>query len=287
MGRLLGLVAICLIIYILPACSLLPRLRSSSVRTSRPFSTDVLLDGKRLELHVSKPITPIVPDVMVLYATGDGGWFGAAIDMFQEIADAGYPVAGFSSRAFLRIERPKGALVSSRQLAAEYAQIISAARTALGLGDTSGVVLAGWSRGAAFSVLVGSEHDPRDRLLGVIAIGLIEGEDLQASDADDGPDDDQPAEQTPAGKRRWPFDTYGRIAQLDPLPCAVIQATKDNYLPAARAQQLFGADTPRRRFYAIEARNHRFSGGKAAFNHALRDSITWMTSPAPEARPVP
>ena len=34
--------------------------------------------------------------------------------------------------------------------------------------------------------------------------------------------------------RRWPFDTYARIARLDPLPCAVIQSTHDNYLPGAQ-----------------------------------------------------
>jgi hypothetical protein len=82
--------------------------------------------------------------------------------------------------------------------------------------------------------------------------------------------------------RRWPFDTYGRIAQLDPVLCAVIQATKDNYLPAASARQLFGPDTPRRRFYSINANNHRFSGGKAAFDAALLDAIRWMVS-----QPVP
>jgi hypothetical protein len=52
----------------------------------------------------------------------------------------------------------------------------------------------------------------------------------------------------------------------------------DNYFPAASAQRRFGPDTPRRRFYTIDAKNHRFSGGKAAFDAALIDAIRWIVS---------
>ncbi len=250
-------------------CAAHPQPRAPTTVAGRTFTTSVLLHGKPLELHVSTPIGATARDVVVVYASGDGGWFGAAVDMFRQIADAGYPAVGFSSRSFLKIERPRGALVSAAQLADEYDVIVAQARVALGLADASRVVLVGWSRGAAFSVLVGSESSAQRHLLGVIAIGLGEGEDLQAN----GEDDDGHAT---AEKRRWPFDTYARIAQLDPLPCAVIQATGDNYLPAANAHQLFGPDTPRRRFYTITARNHRFSGGKAAFDAALLDAIHWI-----------
>ena len=210
----------------------------------------------------------------MLYASGDGGWFGAAVDMFRQIAGAGYFAVGFSSRAFLKIERPRGTLVTAAQLTAEYEQILVQARHALGLDATTRAVLTGWSRGAAFAVLVGSEPAAQEHILGVIAIGLSEGEDLGMNGAQDEADDG-PA--SPGG-RRWPFDTYARIARLDPLPCAVIQATHDEYLPAASARQRFGPDTPLRRFYAVAARNHRFSGGKAAFDAAFLEAIQWVVS---------
>ena len=167
---------------------------------------------------------------------------GAAVDMFHQIGRAGYFAVGFSSRAFLKIERPRGALVSAAQLADEYEQILAHARRALGLdATTTRAVLTGWSRGAAFSVLVGLRAGGAAHpVLGVIAIGLAEGEDLQITGAEDETDDGPASPAT----RRWPFDTYARIARLGPLPCAVIQATHDNYLPAARARQLFGPDTP-------------------------------------------
>lgn len=242
----------------------------------RTFTTTVFLHGKQLELHLSAPRTPAAPGVLVLYASGDGGWFGTAVDMFRQVADAGYLAVGFSSRSFLKIQRPRGSLVSATQLAAEYQQIVAQARAALGLDATIRTVLTGWSRGAAFAVLVGSEATAKDDVGGVVAIGLADGEDLNLNGPGDETDDGRASPEKP----RWPFETYARIARLGPLPCAVIQATHDGYLPAARARELFGPDTPLRRLYAIDAKNHRFSGGGAAFNAAWLDAIHWMVSRA-------
>ena len=69
---------------------------------ARQFSTSVVLHGKPLELHLTAPSTPVAPQAIVLYASGDGGWFGTAVDMFKQIGDAGYFAVGFSSRAFLK-----------------------------------------------------------------------------------------------------------------------------------------------------------------------------------------
>lgn len=260
---------------VVSGCSILPRPRTSGTIATREFSTTVLLHGKALELHLAAPQTPSAAHVVVLYASGDGGWFGTAVDMFRQIGKAGYFAAGFSSRAFLKIERPRGTLVNATQLAAEYEQILAQARSAMGLDATNRTVLTGWSRGAAFSVLVASEPAPQDPVLGVIAIGLAEGEDLKISGADDETDD---GGRTSIERRQWPFDTYALIARLGPVPCAVIQATHDNYLPATRARELFGPDTPLRRFYAVNAKNHRFSDGKPAFDAAFLEAIRWVAS---------
>jgi hypothetical protein len=194
--------------------------------------------------------------------------------MFHDIARAGYYTVGFSSRALMRIERPRGSALSPAQLAVEYAQILAHARTALALGPSTPAVLTGWSRGAAFAVLAASASAPATRPLGVIAIGLDEGEDFTV-DSEDDENDDGPGT-VPAGPK--PFLPYSRISELGPLPCAVIQSTHDQYLPAARARTLFGLDSPTRRFYAIYASNHRFSGGTQAFTAAFLDSLQWIVA---------
>lgn len=233
-------------------------------------SSTATLHGKALELHLAQP--PHAPGTpLVLYASGDGGWFGAAVDMWRQIARDGYVTVGFSARAFLKIERPRGSVMNPAQIAREYESLIEQTRRLLGLAADTPVILTGWSRGAAFAVLVGSEPALEKSVLGVVAIGLAEDEDLLINGAEDETDDGP----VPGRKRRRGFDNYARIADLQQR-CAVIQATHDNYFPADNARQRFGSDTPQRRFYAIEATNHRFSHGTEGFHEALRDALQWV-----------
>lgn len=243
--------------------------------TERESVTTTSLHGRRLDLHLAVPAPLLHRDLLVVYASGDGGWFGSAIDQWRQIARSGYATAGFSARSFLRIERAAGAALNGARLSSEYEQVVQDAQRALGWKDTPHVILAGWSRGAAFSVIAGTERAFHESLAGVVAIGLADGEDLTVDGDGDDTDDGSPA----PGERRWPFDTYARLQQL-PAPCAVIQATHDNYFPSANARQRFGPDTPTRRLYEIEAKNHRFSGGTAAFDTALTDALNWIASDA-------
>ena len=231
--------------------------------------TTATLHGKTLELHLAQPAHAEGP--LVLYASGDGGWFGAAVDMWRQIARDGYVTVGFSARAFLKIERPRGSVMNPAQIAREYESLIDQTRRVLKMPAETPVILTGWSRGAAFAVLVGSEPLPRNNVLGVVAIGLAEDEDLLINGAEDETDDGS----APVGKHAGAFDNYTRIAQLSQR-CAVIQATHDNYFPADSARRRFGSDTPQRRFYAIDATNHRFSHGTVPFYEALRNSLQWI-----------
>ena len=266
-------------------CACAPAMRTGS-RPPVPaheFATTMRLQGSALQLHLSMPEQPAQPDgkrVLVLYASGDGGWFGSAVDMFHQIAKAGYYTVGFSSRAFLKINRSLGPLSSVNQLATDYREIIEQARADLHLDDTVPALLTGWSRGAAFAVLVASEPGEQQAIAGVVAIGLSEGEDLRINGAEDETDDGSAGVEA----RTWPFEPYQQIARLKE-PCAVIQSAHDNYLPAARARSLFGPDSASRRFYTIDAKNHRFSGGKEQFDVALLKAIDWIASPPVDGAP--
>jgi dienelactone hydrolase len=238
-------------------------------------SASVILHGKALDLHLSAPLGGPTADALVLYASGDGGWFGAAVDMFHRIGGAGYYTVGFSAKAFLKIDRRPDTPMNAEQLAAEYVQILDTARRDLHLQPGTEVILTGWSRGAAFAVLAASAQGAPRGLRGVLAIGLSEGEDLEINGPADESDDGVATE----AHDHWPFEPYALMALL-PFRCAVIQATQDNFLVAARARTLFGSDTEKRRLYAVDARNHRFSGGKDAFDRALIDALGWITSSA-------
>ena len=212
-------------------------------------------------------------DPLVLYASGDGGWFGAAIDMFKTAAARGYPAVGFSARAFLRIEQPHHAALDARHLADDYAIILTHARRELRLAPETPAILMGWSRGAAFATIAASEATAPDRVLGIIAIGLAADENLRVDEDDDDNGPSGTRGKTTASDVLRPYE---RLRQAEPMRCAVIQATGDGYLPASDARELFGPDTEERHFYSVQARNHRFSGGRAEFAGALTSALSWV-----------
>lgn len=251
-----------------------PRVPSSPDITERRITA--ALHTAALPLHVAA-MRPLRTPALVLYASGDGGWFGTAIDMWRLVAHEGVATAGFSARTFLKIERPRDASLNPAQLAREYRAIVAAAAPALGLAADVPVILAGWSRGAAFAVLAAAEPRAVPHLAGVIAIGLDATEDLAIDGAGDESDDGA----TPAASRPGArvFHPYRRLRRV-PVPVAVIQATHDDYLPAAAARALFGPDSPTRRFITVEARNHRFAGGTAALDQALGDAVRWLSASA-------
>jgi hypothetical protein len=246
--------------------------RMAPPRAVRTFSTQVTLHGERLDLHLAAPAAP-VSETLAVFATGDGGWFGTAVGMFHGIAAAGYRTVGFSARAFLRLERPAHAPLDPRRLAADYAAILRQARLALGAAPDTPAILTGWSRGAAFAAIAGTEPALGPRAAGVVAIGLAADENLQVdADADADGDDGPGTATTPARG----FAPYDRLVQLGPVRCAVIQATHDDYLAAADARALLGPDSPTRRLYAVPATNHRFAGGHDEFDAALADALAWV-----------
>ena len=57
---------------------------------------------------------------------------------------------------------------------------------------------------------------------------------------------------------------------------AIIQSTNDGYVRSAEWRRLLGPDTPTRRLYEIESKNHSFGGGKVPLMQALDDAMAWI-----------
>jgi hypothetical protein len=247
----------------------------------REFSAHVGVHDEALTLHLASPRTPLSASTpLVLYASGDGGWFGAAAGMFHTIASSGLPTVGFSTKAFMRIEQRWSRPLSVAHVVEGYQRIIDAARAQLRLSPDAPVVLTGWSRGASLGVLVASSREADPRVTGLVGIGLAADEqlDIQGGSDDDAGEDTEVPAAVNADLHARSIAMYPLLSRIVPRRVVIIQASGDGYLPASRARELFGPDSAMRRLVAIDARNHRFNGGESKFAVALVEAVDWVSS---------
>jgi hypothetical protein len=226
----------------------------------------VRLHNHDLTLHlVASHAHPDGP--LVLYATGDGGWWDGDKALFEHMVPWGYPLAGFSAREYVHHldqgrdkERP-------RQLADDYLAIIRTAETVLGLPPTTRVVLVGKSRGSGLAVAAAENPRVRTLLKGILAVALTgEEEYIEHREPD-----------LPPGTLVM-LTTYDVLPRLGTMPVAVIQSTRDQYLPAAAARGRFGPDTPFRQFHAIDAKDHNFGGKVTDLYAEMNRCFEWILS---------
>jgi hypothetical protein len=259
----------------LSALPLLAWLTSSCVHTvvpasqtePPPFNRPVTLNGHALILHLSPGRARTTP--LLVFTTGDGGWRGTDLAVFRKLVAWGYPSVGFSAPDYVKYLRGENATTTPFRLAHDYEVIIEAARLALELPASTPVVMVGVSRGAGLAVVAAGQRTLRDQLGGVIAIALTKEEEhvrwfRRAPDV------------PPGSRVRVMLDIYEYLPRLGSVPISVIQSTHDNYLPADAARSLFGADTERRQFHAVEARNHSFSGARDTLYETLQGSLAWL-----------
>jgi hypothetical protein len=223
-------------------------------------------------VHVNyvKPVTPRSPAMLVLFATGDAGWMGASGEIFEHMAERGYYIAAYDSREVVARTKTTDKLVEIPDAAAAVDAIIVQARRALGLPETTPVIVTGYSRGANLVVFAAGVKSLQHHIGGAVAIALTRETDfLQAP-----PPADRPPSVQVDDKGR--IQTYPAIERAGSIPFAVIQSKGDSYVPAAESRRLFGPDTPTRRLYEVEARNHGFGGGRAELIRDLDDALQWI-----------
>jgi fermentation-respiration switch protein FrsA (DUF1100 family) len=231
---------------------------------------EVTLSGFTLHLTCVKPVHPRSPAYLILYATGDAGWMGAAGAIVEKMAEEGFTIAAFDARELVKAAKRSGHPTAIADAAADVDAIIVQARRALGLPETTPVIVTGFSRGANLVVFTGGVKSLQHHVAGAVAMALTRETDfLQAPEAAIRP----PSVQVDAKGR---IQTYPAIDLFGSIPIAVIQSKGDSYVPAEEARRLFGPDTPTRRLYQVNARNHGFSGGTDEMLGDLDESLKWI-----------
>jgi Bacterial virulence protein (VirJ) len=234
----------------------------------------IVLNNHRLRLHFANPGSQGSLPLLV-YATGDGGWHRKDLAAWRHLVPLGNPLVGFDARDYVtHLGAVPEATTTPARLAADYERIIDAARDALQLPAAYPVVLVGVSRGAGLSVVAAGQRTLRPAIAGVLAVALTREEEyvkwfrrlrLRAGRPRD----------------RVMVEVYDYLPRLADMPIAVIQSTRDGYLPAADARALFGPNTPYRWLQPIQARNHSFGGARTEMYRSMQRSLQWIESLIP------
>jgi predicted alpha/beta hydrolase family esterase len=229
----------------------------------------------KLDMTLVKPVSPRNPVSLILFATGDAGWMGASGDLFEHMAERGYYLAAFNSKDVVKEVKSSSKLATISGAAEGVDSILVQAKKSLGFPETTPVIVTGFSRGATLVVFTAGVKSLQRHVEGAVAIALTRESDfLQAPEAAD-----RPSALHVDDKGR--MQTYPAIELAGPIPFAVIQSKGDKYVPAEEARRLFGQDTPTRRLYEVDARNHGFGGGQEELIRDLDDALQWIEKSAP------
>src|SRR5262245_51947437 len=109
---------------------------------------------------------------LVIFTSGDGGWSPFCADVAAHIAATGSTVVGFNVNEYLTTFASSQKPVTPEELVNDYNDLIDAAVSRAGVDPKVPVTLAGWSVGAGYSVLAGSNDALKSRCDRVIAISL-------------------------------------------------------------------------------------------------------------------
>jgi fermentation-respiration switch protein FrsA (DUF1100 family) len=219
------------------------------------------LHGHALRLHLSKPAAGEPKPVLLVYATGDAGWWGKDREIFHHMATWGYPVVGFSAREY--VHHLGSDRVHPADIALDYRAIVDAALSRLGLSSSVRPVLVGKSRGAGLSVAAAVDPPFNATMAGVLAVGLTREEEYVHGRVHRPPE-------------LAMLQTYARLDDIGFVPVAVIQSTNDQYIPAGEARQLFGPDTSSRELVPVVSRDHNFGGAVDRLYQEMERAIEWI-----------
>ena len=200
---------------------------------------------------------------LVLFASGDGGWSPFCADVAAHIAATGITVVGVDLKSYLVNFASPQKPVSAEQLTSDYNTLARIARAQPGVDVKAPVVLAGWSLGASYSVIVATQPEFSVPVSRIVAISLpLYGERAwKATDSIIYFTHGTPNEKV--------FDARQYLKKLNQVPIVFLNATDDDTSPFREAQSLYAEAPGAKHLYAVKASGHHFEGGEKEFYQDL------------------
>lgn len=207
---------------------------------------------------------------LVLFTSGDGGWSPFCADIAAHIAAGGVTVVGIDVKSYLVNFASPQKPITADELTRDYDAIARLAIARPGIDDKAPVVLAGWSLGAGYSVIVATQPEFTFPVSRILAISLPMYGELawKASDSIIYVTHGTPHEKV--------FDAHQYLKRLNKTPIVFLNATNDDNAPFREAQSLYEAAPGSKHLYAVKARGHHFEGGEKEFYQDLDQGLTQM-----------
>jgi pimeloyl-ACP methyl ester carboxylesterase len=207
----------------------------------------------------------------VIVSSGDGGWIHVAPHVAEMLASRGFFVVGFDTKAYLSSFTTGKTSLSLEDEPADYAVLADFATRQTGKKP----ILIGVSEGAGLSVLAASDPRTKERIAGVVALGLPDQNELGWRLLD------SMIYFTHRAPREPTFSTAAIVDRMTPVPLAAIHSTKDEYVPLAEAQRVLDAAREPKRLWIVQASDHRFSDNPVEFERCVVEAIRWVGEQTP------
>jgi pimeloyl-ACP methyl ester carboxylesterase len=227
-------------------------------QTSTPFT----LRGSTLTLHVSGPAS----GEPVIVASGDGGWIHLGPYAASVLAASGYFVVGLDSKQYLSSFTSGARTLDPRDEPGDFAALCDFASRS----TKTKVILVGVSEGAGLSVLAASDPRTREKIRGVVGLGLPDVNELGWRFRD------SIIYLTKGVPNEPTFRASDFVERVAPLPLAAIHSTSDEFVPLDQIRAVMDRARDPKRLWIVKASNHRFSGNEKEFEARLLEAMEWV-----------
>ena len=205
---------------------------------------------------------------LMLFTSGDGGWSPFCADIAAHIAASGITVVGIDVKSYLVNFASPQKPISAEDLSRDYDAIARLSMARPGINDKTPLVLAGWSLGAGYSVIVATQPEFSLPVNRVVAISLPMYGELAWKPSD------SIIYFTHGTPNEKVFDAHQYLKKLKQTPIVFLNATNDSNAPFREAQSLYAATPGAKRLYAVKASGHHFEGGEKEFYQDLDQGLT-------------
>jgi dienelactone hydrolase len=205
---------------------------------------------------------------LVLFTSGDGGWSPFCADIAAHIAASGITVVGIDVKSYLVNFASPQKPISTEDLTRDYDTIARLSLARPGINSKTPLVLAGWSLGAGYSVIVATQPEFSLPVSRIVAISLPMYGELAWKPSD------SIIYVTHGTPHEKVFDVHFFLKQLKQTPIVFLNATNDKNAPFHEAQSLYEVTPGAKRLYAVKASGHHFEGGEKEFYEDLDQGLT-------------